>query len=78
MTEKRRSDECFGPRERREDECFGLPRGGAIFGLLIGAMIIILGLQQLFGWDIEIGPFAIIAVGILIIAGAIYSFTRKS
>ncbi|MCK5626287.1 hypothetical protein KAI11_05470, partial [Candidatus Bathyarchaeota archaeon] len=39
-------------KRRREDECFGLPRGGAIFGLFIGLIIIIVGLQQVFGWEI--------------------------
>jgi len=59
------------------DECFGLPRGGAIFGLFIGLIIIIVGLQQLFGWQIDVGPFAIIIFGILIIAGAIYGLSRR-
>ena len=77
MAKERRSDRCFGAEERREDECFGLPRGGAIFGLVIGAIIVIVGLQQLFGWRFDIGPLAIIAVGILIVASAIYTFTRR-
>ena len=63
---------------RREDECFGLPRGGALFGLLIGAIIIIVGLQQIFGWQIDIGAYAIIVVGILFVAGAVYKLTRRS
>jgi len=62
---------------RREDECFGLPRGGSIFGLFIGIIIIFLGLQQAFGWNIDVGPFAIIIVGLLIAAGAIYRLTRQ-
>jgi uncharacterized membrane protein YvbJ len=67
-----------GSRERRkEDECFGLPHGGAIFGLIIGIIIIFVGLQQVFGWNIDLGPLAIIIFGLLIIAGAIYGFTRK-
>ena len=61
----------------RRDECFGLPRGGAIFGLFIGLIIIIVGLQQFFGWEIDVGPFAIIIVGILFIAGAIYGLSRR-
>ena len=61
----------------RENECFGLPRGGSIFGLFIGIIIIIVGLQQVFGWDIEVGPFAIIIVGLLVAAGAIYGLTRR-
>ena len=62
---------------RKKDECFGLPRGGAIFGLFIGLIIIIVGLQQVFGLDIDVGPFAIIVVGLLFAAGAIYGLTRR-
>ena len=61
----------------KRDECFGLPRGGAIFGLLIGIIIILVGLRELYGWEIEFGPFAIIVVGILFLAGAIYGLTRR-
>ena len=72
---------AFGQVERTQkpprDECFGLPHGGAIFGLFIGVIIILWGLSSLFGWDIEIGTFAIIAIGLLIVAGAIYGLTRK-
>ena len=60
-----------------ETECFGLSQGGAIFGLLIGVIIIFVGLQQVFGWNIDVGPFAIIIVGILIITGAIYGLTKR-
>jgi len=67
--------EKFG--KRMENECFGLPRGGAIFGLFIGIIIILVGLQQLFGWNIDFGSFAIIIVGILIAAGAIYGSSRR-
>jgi hypothetical protein len=60
-----------------KDECFGLPHGGAIFGLFIGVLIVLWGLSSIFGWRIELGTFAIIAFGLLIIAGAIYGLTRK-
>ncbi len=70
----RRAEE-FG--ERMEQECFGLPRGGAIFGLVIGIIIIIVGLQQVFGWKISVWPFAIIILGVLIVAGAIYGLSRR-
>ena len=62
--------------ERTRDECFGLPRGGTIFGLFIGIIILFVGLQQLFGWDIDVGPFAVIIIGLLFVAGAIYGFSR--
>jgi len=60
-----------------KDECFGLPYGGAIFGLFIGVIIILWGLSSVFGWNIELGSFAIIVIGLLIVAGAIYTLTRK-
>jgi hypothetical protein len=64
-------------QRRKQDECFGLPRGGAIFGLFIGIIIIIVGLQQVFGWKIDIGPFVTIMFGLLILAGAIYGLSRR-
>ena len=57
---------------RMEDECFGLPGGGSIVGVLIGLAIILVGASELFGWNIDLGPFAIIAVGVLIVAGVLY------
>ncbi len=73
-----RPDRSYRSREKKkEDECFGLPRGGTIFGLFIGAIIIIVGLQQVLGINIDIGPFVIIIVGLLIVAGAIYGLTRR-
>ena len=80
------SAEKFGERmekwgedmgKRAEDDCFGLPRGGTIVGLLIGIIIIIVGLQQVLGWHIDIGPFVIVIVGLLFVAGAIYGLTRR-
>jgi hypothetical protein len=77
-----RGAEDFGRRaeefgKRMENECFGLPKGGAIFGLFIGIIIIIVGLQQIFRWRINIGPFVIIMFGLLVLAGAIYGLTRR-
>jgi len=63
--------------KRKEDECFGLPNGGAILGLLIGIIIIIVGLQQVFGSLIDIGPFLTIVVGLLFAVGAIYGLIRR-
>jgi uncharacterized membrane protein YvbJ len=64
--------------KRKEDECFGLPGGGAILGLFIGAIIIIVGLQQVLRININFGPFAIIIFGLLVVAGAIYGLTRRN
>jgi len=55
----------------------GFPTGGAIFGLFIGAIIILWGLTEVFGWQVELGTYAVIIVGLLIVAGAIYGLTRK-
>ncbi|MGD8566194.1 MAG: zinc-ribbon domain-containing protein [Candidatus Bathyarchaeota archaeon] len=69
-------------RKRVEDECFGLPHGGAIVGLIIGAIIIFWGLSQIPGLlptSIQSNwwPLIIIIFGLLIVAGAIYGFTRR-
>ena len=81
--------EDFGRREeewgeqfgrRAEKECFGLPHGGAIVGLIIGVIIILLGVSFVLGieiWD-YLWALIIIVVGILIVAGTIYSLSRRS
>ena len=75
---ERRAEEWGGRVEKRiENECFGLPKGGEIFGLVIGAIIIIFGLQQVFGWSIDVGSLATISIGILIVAGALYNLRRR-
>ena len=73
--------EEFGERAERfgrsmEEECFGLPGGSSIVGILIGLAIILVGARELFGWNIDLGPFAAIVVGVLIIAGVLYKQSR--
>ena len=68
--------EDFG-RRHRERECFGLPHGGAIFGLFIGLMVVLIGVTSLPGIDLEFWPIIIIIFGILIVAGAIYTEAHK-
>ena len=74
---RRGGSDCFGQQKRPEDECFGLPNGGAIVGLIVGIVIIIFGLSNLFGWRIDLGPMAMIIVGVLIAAGAVYGMSRR-
>jgi len=72
-------------RGRREKECFGLPHGGAIAGIVFGAIIIIAGfifvLQETGvvteAWDV-LWPFIVIIFGILVLAGALYGLSRRS
>jgi len=70
-------------KRRREEECFGIPRGGTIVGLAIGVIIILWGfiwlLQQVnvLPKTLEIGPFAAIIFGILILVGALYGLSRR-
>ena len=73
-------------REKEEQDCFGLPHGGAIVGLFFGAIIIIggvlLALQEWnvieeVNWD-RLSPFIVIIFGILLLAGAIYGYRRRS
>ena len=77
---EKREDTCFEQPERRvEEECFRLPYGGAIAGIVVGAFIVLLGLAIAFGLNVGrwIGPFILITVGLLIIAGVIYGLGRK-
>jgi hypothetical protein len=41
-------------------------------------VIILVGAQSLLGWDFDFGPFMIIIVGILIVAGAIYQRNKST
>jgi hypothetical protein len=64
----------------QRNECFGLPHGGLIVGLFFGVLLILFGISSIFGFDIwmYIGPVVIVVAGILIIAGALYSYSRRS
>jgi len=71
-------------KRKREEECFGIPRGGTIVGLAIGVIIILWGfiwlLEQVFPEqmpNVEIGPFAAIIFGVLILVGALYGLSRR-
>ncbi len=77
-------EECFGKSEG--EECFGLPHGGAIVGLIIGIIIIIVGLSFVPGLippeireatEPYFWAIIVIVVGILIIAGAVYGLRRR-
>ncbi|MFX1535960.1 MAG: zinc ribbon domain-containing protein [Promethearchaeota archaeon] len=76
--------EQFG--KRAEEECFGLPHGGTIAGLIIGIIIIIIALSWIPGLispevrevtEPLFWPVIIIIFGILIIAGALYKYSRR-
>ena len=70
-------------KRRREEECFGIPRGGTIVGLAIGAIIIIWGLimfleqAKMISTSVEIWPIAAIIFGIVILVGALYGLSRR-
>jgi len=82
---RKREETCFGPRRERhvEEECFGLPYGGAIIGLIIGIIIIVVGITMLMpGVGMErtweyLGPTLAIIVGVLIIAGVMYRYSTR-
>jgi len=77
---ERRAKTCFGPeklRGRYEDECFGLPRGGTIVGIIIGLIIILVGISWILDISIKIWPIAVVILGILILAGALYGLSRR-
>jgi uncharacterized membrane protein YvbJ len=77
---------AVGEREhyrRMETECFGIPRGGAVVGIAIGAIIVLWGLivilQQanVLPSNVSVWPIAIIIFGILIVVGALYGLSRR-
>jgi uncharacterized membrane protein YvbJ len=67
---------------RVEGECFGLPNGGAIVGLVIGIIIILVGigtfLQLTYSITLNFWPLIIIIFGVLILLGALYGRRRYS
>jgi hypothetical protein len=73
--------EQWGKRMEREfdDECFGSPSGGAIAGIIVGIIILILGVAVLANVNIwsYVGPIAVIIVGIVIITGVVYRVIRR-
>ncbi|MCW4014926.1 MAG: zinc ribbon domain-containing protein [Candidatus Bathyarchaeota archaeon] len=66
-------------RRRKENECFGLPHGGSIAGLVLGLIIVLWGISSIF--DIPFGSYlwalVIVIFGTLMVAGALYSMSRK-
>ncbi len=68
--------EEFG--KRAEEECFGLPHGGAIVGLVIGIIIILVGVSRIIGFEWEFfWPLIVIIFGILILVGAVYGLRHR-
>ncbi len=76
-----RRAEAWGRQMEREfeGECFGLPQGGAIVGIILGVIILILGFAWLANIDVwtYLGPLAVIIVGILILVSVVYSVARR-
>jgi len=65
-------------RKEFEEECFGIPHGGAVVGLVIGIIIILVGLSSLAGIKFEeLWPLIIVIFGILVIVGALYGLSRR-
>ena len=64
---------------RREEECFGLPRGGAIAGIIFGVIIILAGLSWLLGFEFweNFWQLIVIIFGVLVLAGALYGLRRR-
>ena len=64
---------------RQREECFGLPYGSLIVGIIVGILLVLFGLSAIYGFNIwtYIWPIIIIIIGILIIAGAIYRYSKR-
>lgn len=61
----------------KKEECFGLPRGNAIFGLFLGLIIIVWGLNELGYLKVEMWPAIVVIFGVLVVIGALFGLTRK-
>ncbi|MGD0449995.1 MAG: zinc-ribbon domain-containing protein [Candidatus Bathyarchaeia archaeon] len=70
-------------RRRAESECFGLPHGGAIFGLIIGVIILLWGFfalaaqTHLISTAPDLWIIVVVVIGILLIAGGVYQMNRS-
>jgi uncharacterized membrane protein YvbJ len=70
-------------RRKAEQECFGLPHGGALVGIVIGVIILLWGISMLLRQmgiiteSFNVFYIIVIALGILIVAGAIYKITHS-
>ena len=70
---------------RVENECFGLPNGGVIAGIVFGIIVVFIGLGlflQASGYIVNFGsfiwPMILIIFGLLILAGGLYSWRRRT
>jgi hypothetical protein len=63
--------------QRMENECFGLPKSGAIAGIVFGILIVIWGLSVLFEWEVNIMAVLVVLFGVLVVSGTIYKMTRS-
>ena len=67
--------------KRVESECFGLPNGGMIVAIVFGTIIILVGLtlflRVTYNINIDVWPFILVIVGVLIVAGALFRRRRK-
>ena len=63
------SSDCFGSNRDWDTECFGLRRGGALFALVLGLLIVLAGVSSLIGESLLqwIAPFFVIGIGLIII-----------
>jgi uncharacterized membrane protein YvbJ len=66
---------------RVQNECFGLPNGGMIAGVVLGALIIIWGLsiflESTYNITINLWPIILIIFGVLMVAGTLYRWSRR-
>ena len=66
--------------KRVENECFGLPNGGMIAAIVFGIIIILVGLtlflRAQYNINIDVWPFILVIVGVLIVAGALFRRRR--
>lgn len=68
-----------GRTKQERGMCFGMPSGWG--GVLVGAFIIIIGVllvyQQFAHISYDIGPLALVFIGIAVLLGGLYRYSRR-
>jgi len=58
-------------RRRDRDMCFGVPVSGQVWGIIFGLLIILWGLSEFMGVDINFFALVAIVFGLIILVGAL-------
>jgi len=64
-------------RRHGDEMCFGVPIRGQVWGILFGLIIVLWGLSTLMNWRINFFALIAIALGLVILVGALRMSSRR-